>query len=92
MILSIVGNSTLAFGLNVEKLSLCRNEELPQSMHRACHKQPIWCAGFAVFICGNLLNFAAMSQATTSMLAPLGSVSIVSASHKLAFAKRARGS
>lgn len=44
---------------------------------RGVMSQPLWRAGFAVFIAGQLLNFGALSFASQSLLATLGSFSLV---------------
>jgi len=76
VLISTLGCTSLSVGLNVEKLSLVKNEALPPEKHRVCYHQPLWLFGFALFILGNVLNFIALSYASSTLLAPISSVSI----------------
>ena len=75
--LSALGCTSLSVGLNLEKLSLVMNEKLPAVDQKVCYHQRMWLSGFALFLVGNILNFLALSFAPSSLLAPLGSISIV---------------
>ena len=75
--LSLAGCCLLSLGLNVEKLSILKNARRPLALQRVFWKQPVWLLGFAVFLAGNVLNALALGYASASLLAPLGSCSII---------------
>ena len=75
--LSLGGCCLLSLGLNVEKLSILKNADLPKAAQRIFYKQWRWVCGFGIFLAGNILNATALGYASASLLAPLGSFSII---------------
>ena len=75
--LTALGCTSLSVGLNLEKLSLVQNEKRPAGEQRVCYRQKLWLLGFFLFVLGNVLNFLSLSFASSSLLAPLGSISII---------------
>mmetsp|Transcript_35589 Transcript_35589/g.63589 ORF Transcript_35589/g.63589 Transcript_35589/m.63589 type:complete len:404 (-) Transcript_35589:237-1448(-) len=73
----IISNFAMAWGLNIQKLSMMQNELRPIEDRRSPALQQLWIFGFLVYIIGNLGNFASLGLAPISVLAPLAVSSIV---------------
>ncbi|GIQ81039.1 magnesium transporter NIPA [Kipferlia bialata] len=76
--ISCFSSVTLNLGINVQKLALNKNSALPKEKQKAVIRQPTWLFGLGIFILGNIGDFVALSFASPTVLAPLGSISLVS--------------
>ncbi|GMH93869.1 hypothetical protein TL16_g12743 [Triparma laevis f. inornata] len=66
-----------ALGLNLQKLSMNKENKKPKSLRRPTPKQPMWLVGMFLITSGSLLDFVAFGMAPQSLLAPLGALSLV---------------
>ena len=72
---SLIGSTTLNVGLNTQKAGhRWATRRLPP---RSPLREPLWWLGMAVFVVGNLGDFVALGFAPQSIIAPLGSVSLL---------------
>lgn len=68
----------LTQGINTQKYGFIKNAALPVAQQRKNYtRQPLWLAGLALVILGSLGDFAALALAAQSVVAPLGSVTLV---------------
>jgi len=65
-----------AVGVNIQKLSMTKEEKKKHGKHRPPYQQPLWCLGMAVIILDALGDFVFIGMAPQSLLAPLGSLSL----------------
>ncbi|KAJ3362786.1 hypothetical protein GGF32_005589 [Allomyces javanicus] len=77
VVISVIGGVVLNLGLNLQKLSFRRAAVIPEPARPPPYRQPIWVAGFTVWILANLASFVALSFAAQSLIAALGAVSLV---------------
>jgi hypothetical protein len=75
---AVVGSVVLNLGVNMQKLSLRRNLELPLAQQRPYFRQRLWLLGMAVFLGGNLSDLVAFNFVSPAVTTPLGSVSLIS--------------
>jgi len=75
--LSIVGSICSNLGVNVQKYSFMKNEKKPTDQQKGYCKQPLWLLGLAMVTFGSLGDFAALGLAAQSIVAPIGSVTLV---------------
>jgi len=73
--LSIVGSGLTSCGLVLQKYS--HSENARKGEHVLFFRQPLWLAGLAVFMCGQIGNVVAMAFAPQTMLSCLGALSLV---------------
>ena len=73
--LSVFGNILISVAMNVKKYS--HNRLLGQP-GKSYLRSPIWWAGMFTFIVGEIGNFAAYGYAPASLVAPLGTTSVIS--------------
>lgn len=73
--LSIIGSGLTSCGLVLQKYSHSENARKGQPV--LFFRQPLWLAGLAVFICGQVGNVVAMAFAPQTMLSCLGALSLV---------------
>ena len=78
--LIVICSLTLSFGaavgINIQKMSMMREEKEQQGTKRPPHLQPLWCLGMAIIIVDALGDFVFVGLAPQSLLAPLGSFSL----------------
>jgi hypothetical protein len=85
ILLGILGAIIVNVGLNVKKWSMNKilveegltQDDVDDVGVRKIVTNPYWLFGFTIFIAGNISNFLALKYAPQSILAPLGSVSLV---------------
>jgi len=65
-------------GLTLQKLQHQRNASSPSSVQRQYHCQKLWITGLVLIILGSLADFTALSFGPQSLIAPLGSLTLVS--------------
>eukprot|EP00039_Didymoeca_costata_P019309 m.337011 g.337011 ORF g.337011 m.337011 type:complete len:461 (-) comp18022_c0_seq1:180-1562(-) len=75
--ISIVGNMCISFALNIQKAAHNRIEEL-DSADPNYVKSPLWLLGIGLMIFGEIGNFAAYMFAPPAVVAPLGTVTVIS--------------
>jgi uncharacterized membrane protein len=73
--ISLVFSILNSIGINLQKLSLNRNEQAEEK--KTTFKQPLWVLGFGLVVLGSLLDFIAFGMAPQSLLAPLAALSLV---------------
>jgi len=73
--LSVVGSGLTSCGLVLQKYSHSENARKRQNV--LFFRQPLWLAGLAVFMCGQVGNVVAMAFAPQTMLSCLGALSLV---------------
>ncbi|KAJ3367712.1 hypothetical protein GGF31_007173 [Allomyces arbusculus] len=78
VIISVAGSIVLNIGLNLQKYAFRKNEMLDSSLRKPVYKMPMWVLGFAIWLCGNVASFVALSFAAQSLIAALGAVSLLS--------------
>lgn len=76
-LLAIFGSVATNFGVNVQKYSQNKNAQLPKLQQQFYYKQKLYLIGLALVILGSFGDFAALSMAAQSIVAPLGSVTLV---------------
>ena len=76
-ILSLVGSTLSNLGVNTQKLSMMRNAQKPEEEQVGYCKQPLWFLGFLGVIAGAVGDVAALSFAAQSIVAPMGSMTLV---------------
>eukprot|EP00698_Gefionella_okellyi_P003137 TRINITY_DN12931_c0_g1_i1.p1 TRINITY_DN12931_c0_g1~~TRINITY_DN12931_c0_g1_i1.p1 ORF type:complete len:474 (-),score=99.18 TRINITY_DN12931_c0_g1_i1:235-1656(-) len=75
---TVVGSVVLNFGANVQRYSHLKNAAKPREKQHWVCLQPIWLLGFGLFLAGNIADFVALGFAAQTIIAPLGSVSLLS--------------
>lgn len=76
-ILAGVGSCSSNLGVNVQKYSFVKNAQLEKSQQRKYIRQPLWLLGLLLVTCGSMGDFIALSMAAQSIVAPIGSVTLV---------------
>jgi len=71
---SVVSN----LGLNFQKLTHIQNAGKGEKAHANYYKSKLWMLGLAMIILGSLADFAALAFGAQSIIAPLGSLTLVS--------------
>jgi uncharacterized membrane protein len=70
---SIISN----LGLNLQKLTHLRNETASDEVRRRYYKQKLWLLGISLVILGSFADFSALGFGAQSIIAPLGSLTLV---------------
>lgn len=65
-----------AVGMNLQKLSMTKEEKKPTKIQRPSYCQPLWCIGFAILAFDACGDFVFIGLAPQSLLAPLGALSL----------------
>ncbi|KAJ0406689.1 hypothetical protein ATCC90586_008106 [Pythium insidiosum] len=73
--ISLVFSILNSIGINLQKLSMSRNEAA--EVKRGTFHQPLWVLGFGLVVLGSLLDFVAFGMAPQTLLAPLAALSLV---------------
>jgi len=76
-ILSILGSTASNLGVNIQKFSFMKNAKLEPEKQKPYAKQPFWLLGLGLVVLGSLGDFAALGMAAQSIVAPIGSVTLV---------------
>ena len=76
-LLAVFGSVASNLGINIQKFSFLENSKRPTSEQRIYTKQPGWALGLSLVIGGSLCDFAALALAAQSIVAPIGSVTLV---------------
>ena len=74
---SIIGSVFSNLGVNIQKHAALENAKLSESTRVHHCFQPIWITGFVLVIIGALADFGALSLAAQSIVAPIGSFTLV---------------
>lgn len=76
-VLAVLGSCVTNAGVNIQKYSFIDNEKKPKHMQRPYTKQQYYYIGLAGVVLGSLGDFAALAFAAQSIVAPIGSVTLV---------------
>lgn len=76
--ISICGNLMISIALNIQKYSHNKNELIEKGKQVPYLKRPMWWLGMALMLGGEVGNFLAYGFAPASLVAPLGTVALVS--------------
>ena len=80
VILVVACSLTLSFGaavgVNIQKLSMNKENQKAKSKQRPIYLQPLWCMGMAIIVLDAIGDFVFIGLAPQSLLAPLGSLSL----------------
>lgn len=74
-LLCIFATALTALGLVVQKLSHTLNEQSTKSV--VYYRQPLWLAGFSIFVVAQILNLIPMTAAPQVMLSCLGATALI---------------
>ncbi|KAL3868253.1 hypothetical protein ACJMK2_041084 [Sinanodonta woodiana] len=74
-ILAIGGNLMISVSLNLQKYTHVKNAEREQPIHYT--RNPLWWFGLSLMIFGEVGNFSAYGFAPASLVAPLGTTTVV---------------
>lgn len=74
-VLAISGNLLVSVSLNVQKYTHVRNENRADQMHYT--QEPLWWLGLLLMGIGEIGNFSAYGFAPASLVAPLGTTTVV---------------
>ncbi len=78
VILATLASFVSNLGLNLQKLLHLRNEGKPVEIRDNYYKFGLWWLGLSLIVVGALADFAALTFAPQSLVAPLGSLTLVS--------------
>lgn len=73
--LAICGNLLISVSLNLQKYTHMKNEESEAPKHYT--KNPLWWVGVSLMVIGEIGNFSAYGYAPASLVAPLGTTTVV---------------
>jgi len=65
-------------GVTLQKLDHLRHAQEPDSVRNLYHKRALWRVGLGLVIFGSIADLAALSFGPQSLIAPLGSLTLVS--------------
>jgi uncharacterized membrane protein len=71
---SVISN----LGLNFQKLTHIKNSNASEQVKREYYKSSLWIIGLMMIILGSIADFAALAFGAQSIIAPLGSLTLVS--------------
>ncbi|XP_074642140.1 NIPA-like protein 2 [Tubulanus polymorphus] len=76
-LLSICGNLLISISLNLQKYSHSKNEKKDIKDQKHYTRDPFWWLGLLLMVLGELGNFSAYGFAPASLVAPLGTVTVI---------------
>ena len=76
-VVAAIGSIASNLGVNCQKYSFMQNAKLPKSQQKKHIRQKGWLLGMALVVLGSIGDFAALSLAAQSIVAPIGSVTLV---------------
>ena len=76
VVLSLSFSFAAAIGVNIQKLSMTKEEAKQLNLRRSPFLQPLWCFGMAIIILDAIGDFVFIGMAPQSLLAPLGSLGL----------------
>ncbi|XP_013380532.1 NIPA-like protein 2 isoform X1 [Lingula anatina] len=78
-LLCIGGNLLISVSLNVQKYTHMKNEERISQENESFHytKDPLWWIGIILMVFGEIGNFSAYGYAPASLVAPLGTTTVI---------------
>jgi len=65
------------FGVNLQKYSHQQNDRLPKAQQVPYWRQFLWAAGLILIISGSIADFVALAFVAQSLIAPLGSITLI---------------
>eukprot|EP00501_MAST-03F_sp_TOSAG23-6_P001436 GSMAST32.ASY1.ANO1.1493.1 assembled CDS len=75
--MSIFASIASNFGLNVQKLSMNKEQLRNLAKRRPYIRQPSWGTGLILVVCGSIADFAALGFAAQSLITPVGGITMV---------------
>ncbi|CEO95256.1 Magnesium transporter [Plasmodiophora brassicae] len=75
--LAMTGSICSTLGVNIQKYTFKKNEALSAGEQRPYYKQPLWVLGLILVVVGSLGDFSALGFAAQSIVAPVGSSTLV---------------
>jgi hypothetical protein len=75
--IALIGSIGSNFGLNLEKYSFTKNAALSVNLQRVYYKQPLYLCGLLLVIIGSVFDFIALGLVAQSIVAPIGSITLV---------------
>lgn len=75
--LSLCGSVCTNFGVNIQKFSQNREQGIDEDKRRPYYKQPYYWMGFFLVALGSFGDFSALGFAAQSVVAPIGSLTLV---------------
>ena len=76
-IVAAIGSIASNLGVNCQKYSFMQNAKLPKQQQKKHIRQKGWLLGMLLVVAGSIGDFAALSLAAQSIVAPIGSVTLV---------------
>ena len=76
-IVAAIGSIASNLGVNCQKYSFMANAKLPKHLQKRHIRQKGWLFGMLLVVLGSIGDFAALSLAAQSIVAPIGSVTLV---------------
>ncbi|PAA57985.1 hypothetical protein BOX15_Mlig018281g2 [Macrostomum lignano] len=76
-LLAIIGNLMISISLNIQKYTHNKDEKLLEADRKHYLKRPLWWIGVIMMILGEVGNFAAYGFAPASVVAPLGTSTVI---------------
>ena len=76
-IVAAIGSIASNLGVNCQKYSFMQNAKLPKQQQKKHIRQKGWLLGMLLVVVGSIGDFAALSLAAQSIVAPIGSVTLV---------------
>ena len=76
-LMAATGSVLSNLGVNCQKYSFMRNAKLPKAEQRKHIRQKGWLLGMALVVLGAVGDFVALSLAAQSIVAPIGSITLV---------------
>ena len=76
-IVAAIGSIASNLGVNCQKYSFMQNAKLPKPQQKKHIRQKGWLLGMLLVVVGSIGDFAALSLAAQSIVAPIGSVTLV---------------
>lgn len=74
-ILAVCGNLMISISLNLQKYTHMKNDEREVKIHYT--RNPLWWLGMSLMVFGEIGNFSAYGYAPASVVAPLGTTTVV---------------
>ena len=76
-VVAAIGSIASNLGVNCQKYSFMQNAKLPKLQQKKHIRQKGWLFGMLLVVAGSIGDFAALSLAAQSIVAPIGSVTLV---------------
>jgi magnesium transporter len=78
VVLAAIASVVSNLGLNFQKLTHIQLQDAPEDVRREYFRSKLWMLGLGMIILGSICDFAALAFGAQSIIAPLGSLTLVS--------------